>query len=199
MVTTSSLKQQQVEQWQISENPVRSNDGTSSGALAADRLRVARRKAIETTIESFPARRAQKNMLSAEYKSHLLENQQQQPRHAGSTILHINENPIRSNDGTSSGAVVADRLRVARRKAIESAVNTRQEHLHAHQRYVIEEPDDEELVTSILSNTRVTSVYVIENPDRPNDGTSSGALAADRLRKARRKAIESMNTQHHSE
>jgi hypothetical protein len=30
------------------ENPVRSNDGTSSGALAADRLRMARRKALES-------------------------------------------------------------------------------------------------------------------------------------------------------
>jgi hypothetical protein len=33
--------------------------------------------------------------------------------------LDIMENPVRSNDGTSSGAIINDRLRLARRKAIE--------------------------------------------------------------------------------
>ena len=201
MATMSSLKQQQVGQWQMPADTVRSNDGTSSGALAADRLRVARRKAIETN------------------KSHLLEIQQQQQqqqklRRAGRTIVPVNENPIRSNDGTSSGALVADRLRVARRIAMESAMNSQQQQLHDHQHCVMEQPGDGEFVSSVSSNTRVTtpksksvssntrvttpkskSVNVIENPERPNDGTSSGALVADRLRIARRKAIESMNTQ----
>ena len=34
------------------ENPVRINDGTSSGAVAADRLRIARRKALESLSKS---------------------------------------------------------------------------------------------------------------------------------------------------
>ena len=33
--------------------------------------------------------------------------------------IDIMENPVRSNDGTSSGAIINDRLRLARRKAIE--------------------------------------------------------------------------------
>ena len=44
------------------------------------------------------------------------------------TIQPIHENPIRSNDGTSSGAIVADRLRMARRKAIENLTTTATEY-----------------------------------------------------------------------
>mmetsp|Transcript_12299 Transcript_12299/g.26554 ORF Transcript_12299/g.26554 Transcript_12299/m.26554 type:complete len:113 (-) Transcript_12299:117-455(-) len=36
------------------------------------------------------------------------------------------------------------------------------------------------------------SIYPMENPTRSSDGTSSGARAADRLRMARRKILESM-------
>ncbi|KAL7437811.1 hypothetical protein ACHAXH_004033 [Discostella pseudostelligera] len=177
-----TMKQQQVQQWHMNENPIRSNDGTSSGALAADRLRLARRKAMETMIETFPARRTHKVVKRAN-------NLQQHQQHTSCTILPINENPIRSNDGTSSGALVADRLRMARRTAMASI---------SDQHRAIHSPDDDDLELLDASNASAPSskaVHVIENPDRPSDGTSSGALAADRLRMARRKAIESLNTQ----
>lgn len=178
-----TMKQQQVQQWHMNENPIRSNDGTSSGALAADRLRLARRKAMETMIETFPARRTHKVVKRANNL------QQHQQQHTSYTILPINENPIRSNDGTSSGALVADRLRMARRTAMASI---------SDQHRAIHSPDDDDLELLDASNASAPSskaVHVIENPDRPSDGTSSGALAADRLRMARRKAIESLNTQ----
>jgi len=37
----------------------------------------------------------------------------------GGLNIDIMENPVRTNDGTSSGAVINDRLRIARRKMIE--------------------------------------------------------------------------------
>ena len=180
--TKNSLKKKQATQWRMPENPIRSNDGTSSGALAADRLRLARRNAIETMIESFPARRSHKTGKWANNNS-----QTNQQHHTDFSMLPVIENPIRSNDGTSSGALVADRLRMARRKAIATTMNTPQQ--------------NEELASSVFTNTFSSAskaVTMIENPDRPNDGTSSGALAADRLRMARRKAIETMNTQRQS-
>jgi hypothetical protein len=42
----------------MNENHIRSNDATSSGALAADRLHNARRNAIENVIEMFSGKRA---------------------------------------------------------------------------------------------------------------------------------------------
>lgn len=180
--TKNSLTQKQATQWRMPENPIRSNDGTSSGALAADRLRLARRNAIETMIESFPARRSQKTGKWANNNS-----QTNQQHHTDFSMLPVIENPIRSNDGTSSGALVADRLRMARRKAIATTMNTPQQ--------------NEELASSVFTNTFSSAskaVTMIENPDRPNDGTSSGALAADRLRMARRKVIETMNAQRQS-
>jgi hypothetical protein len=44
--------------------------------------------------------------------------------------VHTIENPVRSNDGTSSGAIVADRLRKARRKAIENLTTTEEYKKH---------------------------------------------------------------------
>eukprot|EP00970_Alexandrium_tamarense_P015421 scaffold5150_cov193-Alexandrium_tamarense.AAC.1 len=104
--------------------------------------------------------------------------------------ITLNENPVRKNDGTSSGALVADRLRMARRRALESlaipetaadpmkTLNTK--HMNA----------------TIVAETRVQehgiSVTPLENPLRSSDGTSSGALVADRLRIVRRRALESM-------
>lgn len=176
----TTMQQKQAHKWQMNENPIRSNDGTSSGALAADRLRLARRKAIETMLETFPAaQRTHKVVTSA---NNLQQHQQQL---TDSTIQTINENPIRTNDGTSSGALVADRLQMARRKAIAS--------IKAQRR--VPNQHRAKSVSSILNASGLSSKVVLENRDRPNDGTSSGALAADRLRMARRKAIESMNTQ----
>lgn len=104
------------------------------------------------------------------------------------------ENPVRSNDGTSSGALVNDRLRMARRKALESMSKP-----------LAMDPQQAEKVAPVEAqrgaprgehNTAVREqslgILTCENPVRSNDGTSSGALVNDRLRKARRKALESM-------
>ena len=94
------------------------------------------------------------------------------------------ENKVRSNDGTSSGALVEDRLRLARRKALENASQP------------IKQPSSSKVDNSIVSKsssavkTSTNIYYSIENPVRSNDGTSSGAVTADRLRLARRKALE---------
>jgi hypothetical protein len=100
---------------QINENPEIRNDGTSSGAIAAERLRIARRKAIEnmarhledTTPRDASTAHEPCQILDAPVKEHGLD-------------IIAYENPVRTNDGTSSGAVAADRLRMARRRALES-------------------------------------------------------------------------------
>jgi hypothetical protein len=99
------------------------------------------------------------------------------------------ENPVRSNDGTSSGALVADRLRQSRRKANEN-MNAQ---LSINRVTQIETP-----ATSKLVKERGIDIQMIENPVRSSDGTSSGAIAADRLRMSRRKALESMKNQHYA-
>ena len=93
----------------VIENKIRSNDGTSSGALVEDRLRLARRKAIEN---------ASQRIIQPSYSSKADKSTPQSTKF--DTYASI-ENPVRSNDGTSSGAVTADRLRLARRKALEAA------------------------------------------------------------------------------
>ena len=98
----------------VIENKVRSNDGTSSGALIEDRLRLARRRALENA--SQPITQPSSSSSSKAGKS--------TPPQSSTQVTKVNfsiENPVRSNDGTSSGAVVADRLRLARRKALKAA------------------------------------------------------------------------------
>lgn len=98
----------------VIENKIRSNDGTSSGALIEDRLRLARRKALENA--SQPVIKPSSSNDNAADKSIV-----PQPSTSKFDIYSSIENPVRSNDGTSSGAVAADRLRLARRKALEAA------------------------------------------------------------------------------
>ena len=99
----------------VIENKVRSNDGTSSGALIEDRLRLARRKALENASQPIKQPSSSSNGAAVDDKS--IPPQSSSKFDTYSSI----ENPVRSNDGTSSGAVVADRLRLARRKALENA------------------------------------------------------------------------------
>ena len=99
----------------VIENKVRSNDGTSSGALIEDRLRLARRKALENASQPIIKQSASSSNDAADKSI---------PPQSSTTKFDTYssiENPVRSNDGTSSGAVVADRLRLARRKALEAA------------------------------------------------------------------------------
>ncbi|KAL7539822.1 hypothetical protein ACHAXR_009637 [Thalassiosira sp. AJA248-18] len=166
---------------QILENPIRSSDGTSSGALAADRLRMARRKAMENAVKSFPVEQPER--INA--FSQLAQEPPVAKEHGGS--IQILENPIRSSDGTSSGALAADRLRMARRKAMENAVKS----------FPVEQPERINAFSQLAQEPPVAkehggSIQILENPIRSSDGTSSGALAADRLRMARRKAVENM-------
>ncbi len=170
------------------ENPVRSNDGTSSGAIAADRLRNARRNAIENMIVTFPQRSLVRPPRTSSF-SELRSDQASSTKERGLAIKLI-ENPVRSNDGTSSGALVADRLRQSRRKAIEN-MNAQLSISRVTQ--IIETP-----ATSKLEKERGINIQMIENAARSSDGTSSGAIAADRLRMSRQKALERMKSQHHA-
>ena len=95
------------------------------------------------------------------------------------------ENKVRTNDGTSSGALIEDRLRLARRKALQNASQpiTKPSSSSSNEAAVGESIPSQ-------SSTTKFDTYSIENPVRSNDGTSSGAVTADRLRLARRKALE---------
>ena len=162
------------------ENPVRSNDGTSSGALAADRLRMARRRAFENmATKSFSSveKPVQINTFPQSEASIVKEKR----------VYQSIENPIRSNDGTSSGAIAADRLRMARRKALQNISQIEQTSPRANSTSQ----------TSIQGTIKEHGIDItaIESKVKKNDGTSSGATAADRLRIARRKAIEKMKQQ----
>lgn len=158
---------------QIQENPARSNDGTSSGALAADRLQKARRKAL-AMIQSFPAEKSSQinGFLQPDIAPHPT------PKTERLIDIQMNENSVQSNDGTSSGAVAADRLRQARRKVLESMKDQ------------MSKPPD-----ASPAKAESDAVQVHENRIMPNDGTSSGAVAADRLRQARRTVLKNMNKQ----
>ena len=79
------------------------------------RLRVAKQKfggggGANITVKKQPA--------TAYFSSKSVPNYKKQVREGGLNI-HLLENPVRSNDGTSSGAIINDRLRIARREMIE--------------------------------------------------------------------------------
>ena len=74
------------------ENPVRSNDGTSSGAIAADRLRNARRNAIENMIVTFPQRSLVRPPRTSSF-SELRSDQASSTKERGLAIKLI-ENPV---------------------------------------------------------------------------------------------------------
>jgi len=172
------------------QNPTRSNDGTSSGALTADRLRNARRKAFDNMVKSFPIEKS----ATIEKKSQSTLDPPALSVKEHGVSLQMNENPIRSNDGTSSGALTADRLRQARRKVFENMktqLPTTQ--IAQSKRGVSRKASLRPLRTKFKSvKEHGLGISVYQNPVRSNDGTSSGALTADRLRVARRKALESM-------
>ena len=58
------------------------------------------------------------NNKRAAFSSRSIPNYKKKVRESGLKI-DIMENPVRSNDGTSSGAIINDRLRMARRKMLE--------------------------------------------------------------------------------
>eukprot|EP00986_Skeletonema_menzelii_P018273 scaffold26619_cov126-Skeletonema_menzelii.AAC.1 len=58
------------------------------------------------------------NNTRANFSSRSIPNYKKKVREGGLNI-HVLENPVRSNDGTSSGAIINDRLRMARRRMIE--------------------------------------------------------------------------------
>lgn len=188
---------------QPNENSAIPNDGTSSGAIAADRLRIARREAIERLglpiKNNLPSEHPiiQASVRSGELRSH------GKPVNEHDLDIVVNENPVRSNDGTSSGAKAADRLRLARRKALEnlksqpsSEVTTNQHDKEKQKKVLVHEVNVKSAQEKIIQETAVKEhgldLVTYENHIRPNDGTSSGAIAADRLRLARRKVIQSM-------
>ncbi|KAL7479781.1 hypothetical protein ACHAW6_005505 [Cyclotella cf. meneghiniana] len=104
-----------------------------------------------------------------------------------------NENPARSNDGTSSGAIAEDRLRLARRRAIESLARPTRDSINEQRDRGEDSEASNEQDHCRPVRERGLDIVANENPVRSNDGTSSGALAADRLRMARRKVLESMS------
>ena len=101
------------------------------------------------------------------------------------------ESPIRSNDGTSSGAIAADRLRMARRKALQNISQIEQ----SSPRRVKPTSQTSKDGTSNVIKEHGIDITAIESKVKKNDGTSSGATAADRLRMARRRVIEKMKQQ----
>jgi len=170
----------------MSENPVISNDGTSSGALVADRLRQARRKAVENMNAQLSLGTVTQTGKSASSKM------------VDEEVIFIQmiENPVRPSDGTSSGTLAADRLRTSRRKYSESMRNPH----HTLIQSVKEALEEKSVCASMNTDEELAvkehglAIQLIENPIRSSDGTSSGALAAERLRQARRKVVENMNT-----
>jgi len=173
------------------ENPPRSSDGTSSGAIAADRLRLARRKMLES-------------MTSSNDQIPRVKPVDVTPNNDNSDVTNGNndrmgrkfvvpyENPPRSSDGTSSGAITADRLRLARRKMLERMTSSNDQITQAQPVDNTPNNDNPDVTTNKKDRTGGMSVVPYENPPKSSDGTSSGAIAADRLRLARRKMLESM-------
>jgi len=174
----------------VSENSPISNDGTSSGALAADRLRLARRKILQSMASKDQVPKissldfsSQKDKPGATHRS---KNQ------TGGMFVVPYENPPRSSDGTSSGAITADRLRLARRKMLERMTSSNDQITQAQPVDNTPNNDNPDVTTNKKDRTGGMSVVPYENPPKSSDGTSSGAIAADRLRLARRKMLESM-------
>ena len=186
---------------QPNENSPVSNDGTSSGAIAAERLRIARRKAVERLglpIGDVPSEHLtnKTSECSKEIRSH------EKPVNEHGLDIVVNENPVRSNDGTSSGAKAADRLRLARRKALESLKSQPTVDITVKQTSNTTDTNctEKNFYLNTVDNTihgrsvkeHGLDIVAYENPVRSNDGTSSGATAAERLRFARRKVLQSM-------
>ncbi|KAL7524515.1 hypothetical protein ACHAWF_000981 [Thalassiosira exigua] len=163
------------------ENPTRSSDGTSSGALAEERLRRARRNAME-------------NMALKDEQGHIDADSPTAPTPSSNDRGSYNmiENPVRSSDGTSSGARAADRLRQARRKAFQSM---KQENTSSSSSSIERCHNADPIRSNIVAKENgLLHKTAYENPVRPNDGMSSGALVADRLRMARRMALASVES-----
>lgn len=80
------------------------------------RLHVAKQKLGRAKIVTKQTTTALNNR--AKFSSKSIPNYKKEVKEAGLNI-DIMENPVRSNDGTSSGALINDRLRMARRKMIE--------------------------------------------------------------------------------
>ena len=98
---------------QLNENPVIRNDGTSSGAVVAEKLRLARRKVIEKLAQPI------EGAATTDHSSKIVNASPRHVKEHGLDIV-INSNPMRINDGTSSGAIVAHRLKEKRRMILES-------------------------------------------------------------------------------
>ena len=177
-----------------SENSVVPNDGTSSGALAADRLRTARRKAVENLAKPLEKDGTSEEAQSAPHiKNKFIDtsinttsNRTEEQLLDTRTI----ENPVRSSDGPSSGATAADRLRMARRKALASIKIPLSQDPQTSKTQSAETA--KEFIDTSAVREHGLNFVVIENKVKANDGISSGAQAADRLRMARRKALESL-------
>ena len=169
----------------LNENPIRSNDGTSSGAIVDDRLRNARRYAIDNMIETFPK---QKQPRGGSLVQAVVAGSARSPPQSTSVSTNEKCDTRNNNEATLSSTsdeedLIAElsrrrRRRVASTPVVDSSTAT------AENKIVREHG----LVRHIMG------VHTIENPVRSNDGTSSGAIVADRLRKARRKAIENLTT-----
>ena len=167
----------------LNENPSRKNDGTSSGAKAEDRLRTARRKALQDT-QTISSTSLQSNDEGGEESMTAV---RVASPSVSKPILSC-ENPARTNDKMSSGAIVEDRLRLARRKAMQSIVSQRPSSSSpSFSRGAKRKGNRPGEVKQYGIN--ITS---LENPIKVNDGTSSGAKAEDRLRLARRRILENM-------
>ena len=167
----------------LNENPTRSNDGTSSGAIVDDRLRNARRYAIDNMIETFPK---QKQPRGGSLVQAVVAGSARSPPQ--STLVSTNEKCDTRNNNEATLSSMSDedliaelsrrrQRRVASTPVVDSSTTAENKIVREHG-----------LVRHIMG------VHTIENPVRSNDGTSSGAIVADRLRKARRKAIENLTT-----
>ena len=185
-LSTTSVDRQKITIQPIHENPIRSNDGTSSGAIVADRLRTARRYAIENMIETFP-KKHQKQSSRKGGSPHVNVGSQPPPQ---SSVLTNNEKmgvTISSTDETMLLSSLSDEeliAELARRRTNQSSPTSAPP--------IVVAGKGKELVRE--HGLTPIGIHTIENPIRSNDGTSSGAIVADRLRMARRKAIENLTT-----
>ena len=169
----------------VNENPIRSNDGTSSGAIVDDRLRNARRYAIENMIETFPKQKQQPARRGSLVQVVAGSARSPPPQ---STSVSTNEKCDTRNNNEATLSSMSDedliaelarrrRRRVASTPVVDGSSTSAEKKVREH---------------GLVHHMGVQ--HTIENPVRSNDGTSSGAIVADRLRKARRKAIENLTT-----
>ena len=165
----------------LNENPIRSNDGTSSGAIVDDRLRNARRYAIENTIETFPKQKqpARMGSLVRVVVGSARPRQSSVSTNEKCDTRNNNEAALSSMSDEDLIAELSRRLRrrVTSTPVVDSSTATAEKKVREH---------------GLVH--RMGVLHTIENPVRSNDGTSSGAIVADRLRNARRKAIENLTT-----